>query len=825
MLKYSFLFALIAILYLPVFSQEFPRETSFDENWKFFRGRVGGAEKPGFDDTKWCTLNLPHDWSIEDLPNQGAFKLSNGKTQIVSGPFDSEALGAYNTGYTVGGTGWYRKHFTLPKNLEGKVISILFDGVYMNADVWINGHHLGNYPYGYTAFGFELSGFLNFGDKENIIAVEVKNEGVNSRWYSGSGIYRHVFLETKEKVHVTRWGTFITTENADSLNAIIDIETTVNNYDTQNADVDLVCSIFNSQLQKVAEQKLSTQLYRHLPSTLTLKLNVANPQLWSPDSPSLYKAECSIVKDGKVIDKTVTTFGIRTFRFDSEKGFILNGKPLKMKGGAMHANNGPLGAVANDRAEERRVELMKAAGFNAVRCAHNPPSSVFLNACDRLGMLVIDEAFDVWLKGWRDQDYHVYFNDWWKKDIASMVMRDRNHPGIFTWSICNQVRENLDSTGIALAHQLVDFIHMLDPTRPVSANVAQTGKNWKNCPPKEWKKCDPYISALDICGYSYQSSQYRTDHERLPNRIMFSSEIDPRNSFDNWMNAMDNDFVLGNFEWTALDFMGEVALGWWGFSKKDHDLYPWTSTYSGDIDLCGFKRPRSYYRDVLFNHGNRLSAFVFTPVPSFEGNGDSPWGWDDVKASWTWPGYEGKELKVVAYSVYDSVSLYLNDKLIGTNPTSRETEFKTAWQVPYEFGTLKTIGYSNGIKSAEWELVTAGKPAKIRLTADRATITADGQDLSYVTVEITDKNGVLNPQFNDLIHFSIEGEGTIAAVGNSNPQSVESFRQPYRKAYEGKCLVIVRSKNKAGQIILHASGKGLASEKVIINTKNNISTH
>jgi len=477
--KSSLLFVLTAIICVPVFSQEFTRESLFDDNWKFYRGKAEGAENAGFDDTKWRTLNLPHDWSIDDLPNQGKFKLSNGKTQIVSGPFDSEAIGAYNTGYTVGGTGWYRKYFTLPKNLEGKVISILFDGVYMNADVWINGHHLGNHPYGYTAFGFELSGFLNFGDKENIIAVEVKNEGVNSRWYSGSGIYRHVFLETTEKIHVARWGTFINTENADSLTAVVDIKTTVNNYDTENADVELVCSIFNSQLQKVAEQKLSTQLYRQLPSTLNLKLNVASPQLWSPDSPSLYKAECSIVKDGKVIDKTVTTFGIRTFRFDSEKGFILNGKPLKMKGGAMHANNGPLGAVANDRAEERRVELMKAAGFNAIRCAHNPPSSVFLNACDRLGMLVIDEAFDVWIKGWRDQDYHIYFNDWWKKDIASMVMRDRNHPGIFTWSICNQVRENLDSTGIALANQIVDFIHTLDPTRPVSANVAQTGRNWK----------------------------------------------------------------------------------------------------------------------------------------------------------------------------------------------------------------------------------------------------------------------------------------------------------------------------------------------------------
>jgi beta-galactosidase len=485
----------------------------------------------------------------------------------------------------------------------------------------------------------------------------------------------------------------------------------------------------------------------------------------------------------------------------------------------MHSNNGPLGAVANDRAEERRIGLMKAAGFNAVRCGHNPPSTAFLDACDRLGMMVIDEAFDVWVQGWCDNDYHLYFNDWWKMDITSMVMRDRNHPAIFTWSIGNQVRENRDSIGVALAFQLAGLVRALDPTRPVTANVARNGQFWQNCPPEEWIKCDPFFSALDICGYSYQLSQYENDHQRLPNRIMFSSEIDPRHSFDNWMKAMDYDYVLGNFEWTAMDFMGEVALGWWGFRKNPAELYPWTSTYSGDIDLCGFRRPRSYYRDILFKHGSKLSAFVYTPVPSFEGKGDSPWGWDDVKQSWTWPGYEGKSLTVVTYSACDSVSLYVNDKLIGTKPTSRTTEFKANWQVSYEPGTLKAVGYIRGVKSAEWKLFTAGKPAKISLVADRSTIKSDGQDLSYVTVEITDKNGVLNPHYNDVIHFSMEGEGSIVAVGNSNPQSVESFQQPFRKAYEGRCLVIIRSKNKEGQITLKASGKGLAQDKIVIDTK------
>ncbi len=813
-----FLFILVLILFQTrLDASDFIRNQSFDNGWKFFKGKDDRAEKPDFDDSSWRVLNLPHDWSIEDLPNQGIFQLPGGKARIISGPFDSEALAGYNSGYTVGGTGWYRKHFTLPEEVEGKVISILFDGVYMNADVWINGHHLGNHPYGYTAFEFELSGFLNFGDKENVIAVEVKNEGINSRWYSGSGIYRHVYLEVTDKIHVARWGTFVSTESDDSLTATIDVKTTVNNYTPENTDIDMICSIFNGQSLKVAEKRLHTQLYRNLSSTLNLKFNIERPQLWSPGSPSLYKAVCTLIKNGKIIDETTATFGIRTFRFDSEKGFILNGKRLKLKGGSMHANNGPLGAVANDRAEERRVELMKAAGFNAVRCAHNPPSSVFLNACDRLGLLVIDEAFDVWRKGWREQDYHLYFDDWWKKDVAGMIMRDRNHPGIFTWSICNQVRENRDSTGIALAHQLVEFIHTLDPSRPVSANVAQTGSNWRNCPPEEWKKCDPYMAALDICGYSYQASQYKTDHERLPDRIMFSSEIDPRHSFENWMSAMDNDFVLGNFEWTAMDFMGEVALGWWGFSKGDHDFFPWTSTYSGDIDLCGFKRPRSYYRDVLFNQGNKLSAFVFAPVPSFDGKGDSPWGWDDVKASWTWPGHEGELLTVVAYSACDSVSLFLNGKLIGTKVTSRETEFKAPWNLAYVPGILKAVGYINGTISAEWILQTAGKASTIHLSADRETIKSDGKDLCYVTVKITDKNGILDPHSDDLVHFTIKGEGKIVGVGNSNPQSVESFQQPCRKAYEGKCLVIIQSSGNPGQITLEASGKKLKPDKIMIN--------
>jgi beta-galactosidase len=810
----------ISVLQISLNAQVLKRDSLFDSDWKFFRGKTEGADKPGFDDKAWRNIDLPHDWSIEDLPLTDKSQSSTGKPHIISGPFDSEALCGSASGYTIGGTGWYRKHFKLPKDLADKVVTIQFDGVYMNSDVWINGHHLGNHPYGYTAFGYDLSKYLNYGDDENVISVEVKNEGRNSRWYSGSGIYRHVNIEITNKIHTAHWGTYITTTEADPLNAKVDVKTTVNNYTSKNADISLICSVFNSKSEKVSEKKIFTQVFKNLPSVINLSFDIPKPDLWSPDSPVFYKAICEIMNEDQIVDKTETQFAIRTLRFDTEKGFFLNGKHLKLKGGSLHSNNGPLGAVANDRSEIRRVELLKSAGFNAIRCGHNPPSSAFLDACDRLGMLVLDEFADVWVTGWLDDDYHVYFNDWWKKDVSSMVLRDRNHPSIFAWSIGNQIRENKDSIGIALTYEISELVRSLDPSRPVAANIATNGHNWRDCPSDEWRKCDPIFAALDICGYSYQASQYENDHQRLPDRIMFSTEIDPIHSFDNWMKALDHDYVLGNFEWTAMDFMGEVSLGWWGFSKSKDQLYPWMSTYSGDFDLCGFKRPRSYYRDVLFNTGNKLSVFVFAPVHSFEGTGDSPWGWDDVKPSWTWPEYEGKTLPVVAYSVCDSVQLILNNKPLETKITSRKTEFKATWQVPYEPGTLKAIGYLNGQKTAEWKLITAGEPSKIHLTADQQVLKADGQDLSYVTVEITDKNGIINPQFNDLINFSVEGEGTIAAVGNSNPISMESFQQPYRKAYEGRCLVIIRSNKTAGQIILHASGKGLTSDRIVINTNS-----
>ncbi|MFT3844214.1 MAG: glycoside hydrolase family 2 TIM barrel-domain containing protein [Lacibacter sp.] len=775
----------------------------FNSNWKFIKAKITGAESVTYNDDTWRTVNLPHDWSIEDLPN-------------TNSPFDSLSACGKETGFTIGGTGWYRKHFRLSQLDSGKIISILFDGIYMNADVWINGHHLGNHPYGYTAFRYQLTNYLNFGNADNVIAVEVKNEGCNSRWYSGSGIYRHVTLEVKNKLHVAPWGIYIKTISADDENAKLEVKASVLNELAANSSFTFNCRIVNAAGVVVAQNKLHSYAVKNVAGELMVPLFVSKPQLWSPESPSLYKVETELLLDGNVTDRTETSIGIRTFRFDSEKGFFLNGKNLKLKGGTVHADNGPLGAAAFQRAEERRVELLKAAGFNAVRCSHNPPSSYFLDACDRLGLLVIDESFDVWTRGWVNDDYHVYFNDWWQKDLTSIVLRDRNHPSIFAWGIGNQIREGRDSIGVALAYQLANFVRSLDPTRVVTADVAITGRDWRNGSPAEWVKCDPLFGALDICGYSYQSSQFENDHQRLPGRIMYSIEIDPRHSFDNWMKVMDHEYIPGNFEWTAMDYIGESGSGWYHFSERPASYFPWHVSFSGDIDICGFRRPRSYYRNILFGNEKKLYLFVASPVSTFGKGGNSYWGWEDVKASWTWPGNENKLFAVTAYSSCDSVQLWLNNQLMGTKLTSQLTEFKASWQIPYIKGELKALGFMNGIIVEEQKLITAGGVSQIRLTADRLKLKANGEDLSYITVELTDKKGIVNPLSANEIYFSTKGVGKVVAVCNTDPLSLESFQQPKRKVFEGKCLVVVQSTGTAGAIILTAKGKGLKEQELKI---------
>lgn len=774
----------------------FQRNVLFDDDWRFLKGGMVGAEKPEFDDSAWRTLDLPHDWSIEDLPGKDS-------------PFDRNSVGQQSTGFTVGGIGWYRKHFMISEKNKGQRIIIRFDGIYSNAEIWVNGQSVGKQPYGYSTFEFDISDKVKFGET-NLIAVKVINEGENSRWYTGSGIYRHVWLDVVAPIRIGKWGTFITTPEVKTEQAKVNIQSKIMNDLEQDVTVKLITIIKNTSGVEVGRNEAIQQIEKGAEAEITSDILVKNPELWSVESPALYSAISEVYLNNQLTDRIENIFGIRTISFDAVNGFQLNGKTMKLKGGCVHHDNGPLGAKTYDRAEERRVELLKASGFNAIRCAHNPPSPAFLDACDRLGMLVINEAFDMWETGKNSFDYHLFFKEWWKKDLESMVFRDRNHPSIIMWSIGNEIPDMDKPSVINTAKMLADYVRNLDSTRPVTAAVNQV---------KEDK--DPFIANLDVAGYNYAFERYKQDHDRDPKRVMAATESSPFLAFDYWMGVIDNPWVIGDFVWTSFDYIGEASIGWRGFWPDEH-LYPWTLAYCGDIDICGWKRPQSYYRDVLWQ-SNQLSLFVKAPEPTFELNQNkqawSQWHWHDVLTDWNWPGYEGKPLEVNVYSSCEQVELFLNGKSLGKKSTNRENQFIAVWNVPYQAGILKAVGYTGRKQIKVEELKTAETPAEIRLTVDRNSIKANGQDLSYVTVEVTDAKGNKHPKADNLVSFEIEGAGEIIAVGNANPISLESYQKPQRKAWQGKCMVIIKSGKQKSNILLTAKSVNLKSAIINIEVK------
>jgi beta-galactosidase len=785
---------------------ESPRQKIlFDFDWKFYRGDADNAQITDYNDSAWRTLDLPHDWSIEDIPG-------------TNSPFDSAAIWAIDGGYLTGGTGWYRKTFEVPENVAGKKLSFYFEGIYMNADVWLNGTHLGNHPYGYTAFEYDITELVKTGEK-NILAVQVKNEGRNSRWYSGSGIYRHVWLKVTEPVNVKTWGTFITTPEVSKEGAVVNIQTLLKNGTTEKMSIQIQTKILDSNSKRVATNKIKQIIDIETEISANQTIQIKSPELWSTENPNLYTAIIEIQDEkGKLLDVVEETFGIRSIEFSVEKGFLLNGVPTLLKGGCMHHDNGPLGAAAYDRAEERRVELMKASGFNAIRCSHNPPSEAFLAACDKLGMLVIDETFDMWRKQKNPQDYHLYFDEWWQRDVDAMVLRDRNHPSIIMWSIGNEIQERGEPEGFKTAKMLADYVRSLDPTRPVTSAVNGLG------PDK-----DPYFAKLDISGYNYsaggdhgQKSIFEKDHERVPDRIMYCAESYPLEAYGAWMDAVKYPYVLGDFVWTGFDYLGEASIGWRGY-PHDENYYPWNHAFCGDIDICGWKRPQSFYRDVLWEVGDQLSIFVTPPKPSFPVKENraswSKWHWHDHIAEWNWEGYENQPIVVNVYTGYKKVELFLNGNSLGQKTINADDYLVAWWEVPYQSGELKVVGYEGDSIKATQLLQTAKPPVQLKLTADRSEIRASGQDLSFITVEVLDENGFRNPKSENHVNFEISGPGKIVAVASSNPMSAESFQQPQRKVWKGRCLVIVKSEKKAGEIVLKAKSEGLPDSQIAIQSK------
>jgi len=794
-------------------SQTTRKEQLFDDGWKFSKGNIKNAEKPSFNDRTWRDINLPHDWSIEKLPNQ--------EPEQVVGPFSKKSIGTTATGYTIGGTAWYRKIFTLRQKEKYSNTIINFDGVYMNCDIWVNGKFVGNHPYGYTAFHYDITSFLNPTGKSNVIAVKVKNEGQNSRWYCGSGIYRHVWLIQKQSVHLAHYGVSITTENISSNEATIKIVSAVNNKKGKSVAVKLLINILgpDGKISQTAEAQLKT--LSSTSESFIQNITIPQPKLWSVETPNLYTAEIHVVADGIVSDEDYTTFGIRTISFSAQNGFLLNGKRVLLKGGCMHHDNGFLGSATIDRAEERKVQLMKAYGFNAIRTSHNPPSQQFLNACDRNGVLVIDEAFDMWERPKNPQDYHLYFKDWWQKDLELMIHRDRNHPSVILWSIGNELNERADSLGFAIRKRLVAEVHKLDSSQPVTEAICAFWDHWG----QKWETTIPAYADLDVGGYNYLNNQYEADHAQFPERIMVGTESYAGEAYAFWKQVEKNPYVIGDFVWTAMDYIGENGCGNSSYGPKAVQrvglkTWPWFNAFCGDIDLCGFKKPQLFYRDVVWNN-SKLEMMVHAPVPAGMVETYSYWGWIDEYQSWNWNGNEGKMMDVRVFSKCQAVRLELNGKLIAEKSIPDSANLIATFKVPYEPGVLKAIALNNGIEVISKELRTTGVPAKIRLTADRPKIKANCNDLSYVKVEITDAQGNLVPNANNLVSFTVSGAGEIAGSGNACPTDMKSFNNSVCKTYYGRALAILRplKELKTGVITLKVEGNGLESCEINVTVQ------
>lgn len=785
------------------------RKTCIDANWKFHYGAVAEAVSPDYDDSSWRTLSLPHDWSVETEAAEAA-----GSEHI--GPFSRGSVGGSSTGQTIGGEGWYRKTFTLDKEDGDKRIMLYFEGAYNHSTVWINGRKAYFNHYGYQSFRFDATEFCKAPGEENVITMKVTNNGMNTRWYAGAGIYRHVWLIKTPQLHLDTWHNYIHTSDVTESTATVNVETQVKNELPGKRQGEVTVSLYDNEGVLVASARQKVAVIKNGAETFCYRMTVAKPQMWSPESPYLYKAVITI-RDRKsgTEDQTVTRFGIRTIEFSADKGFLLNGRSILLHGGCVHHDNGLLGAAAYDAAENRKITLLKNEGFNALRTAHNIPSEHFLEACDSIGMMVVDESFDQWLRAKNKDDYHQYFEEHSDRDLQTMILRDRNHPSIIMWSIGNEIPGRITTEGQAVAARLRNTILALDSTRPLTAAIP----SWDDFHHSWDDDSKLAFKSLDIGGYNYLYDKYEHDHQAYPDRVMVGLETYPKRAAENWVLAETHPYVIGDFVWTAMDYLGEAGIGSASFRSSGGQPFspgwPWFNGWCGDIDLIGCKKPQSYYRDVVW-HRKPITMAVEEAAPQGTYMSVSAWGWQLEQQSWTWSYATGTEMKVNVYSRAPQVRLYLNGRLIGTKATS--ATFWAGFDVPYEAGTLRAVEYDGKEEGASFTLRTTGEPVALRLVSDRVSATADGKDLVYVTAELVDADGQVVYDSLRTVRFSIEGEGTILACGNACPYDMESFRNPSPRLYNGRAQAIVKTTPVAGTFTLRATSDGLPEQTVTVRT-------
>ncbi len=787
------------LLFLPVLAFAARHTEAWNNGWEFHLGNIVGAESTTADPRAWTPVTLPHDWSI-------------------GLEIDPKAPGAGNVGYYPGGIGWYQRHFSAPVDWAGQQVTIEFEGAYMNAQVWLNGVSLGQHPYGYTPFSYDLTPYLRLG-RDNILSVRIDNSvQPNSRWYTGSGLYRHVWLQVTDPVHVPDGGLNFSTRELSSERAAVVAQTTVRNQSAAPVLVEVETEIVDPTGHRAALSRITRQIGDGESADTAVELQVARPQVWSPDTPALYEIHTRLRERGRLVDERVTPFGIRTLRVSAAAGLELNGSMIKLLGGSVHHDDGLLGAAAFDRAEERKVQLLKDAGFNAVRTAHNPPSTAFLNACDRLGLLVIDEIFDGWEKAKTAHDYSIYFANWWESDVRAWVRRDRNHPSVIAWSVGNEMFERGNAEGRRIARELTTRIREMDTTRPLTAGVNNLGANG------DWTQLDPLFSNFDIAGYNYQLAQAEADHARVPDRVIMATESYQTEAFANWRALETHSYIVGDFVWSALDYLGEAGIGRVfppGEPAKKHweaEMYPWHSSYSGDIDLTGWRKPSSHYRKIVWDRGERLYLAVVAPAPGGGAWNVTPWSMPPALPSWTWPGRDGTPMTVEVYSRYDAVRLLLNGQVVGEQPTTMDHEFRAKFNVPFSPGELRVVGLSAGRESESFILRTAAEATGIRLSADHIRINAGGQDLAFITAEAVDPAGNWNPTATNTVHFTVTGAATLAAAGTGSPTDLVPYTKDTHTLFQGRAMVIVRAGARPGNVTVEATAPGLAPVRLSLTT-------
>jgi beta-galactosidase len=796
------------------------RET-FDFGWKFLKGDAPGAQQPEFSDSAWRAVDVPHDWSIE-------------------GPFGEQekAQGSLPTGI-----GWYRKRFRLPAAGADRVVVVEFDGVYQNSEVWINGQYLGKRPYGYVALSYDLSPHLKAGD--NVIAVKVDNsKQPNCRWYSGSGIYRHTWLLATNPLHVAYWGTFVTSPRVSKNAATLQVKTRVKNERKTPATCVLTTALLDRDGKTVQTAEGTQQVAPNGEYEFVQQLSVAGPHLWNVADPYLYKVHTTVSDQGKIVDEYDTPTGIREALFDADKGFLLNGERVKLNGVCLHHEAGAVGAAVPERVWERRLEILREMGCNAIRTSHNPYAAEFMDLCDRMGFLVMNEAFDEWKVG-KGQigpyGYANYFDEWYQRDVRDFIHRDRNHPSVVLWSAGNEIGDQSDPKGAETLRKLLDVFHTEDPTRLVTAGCDRIASE-----PASNTVRPEFLALLDVVGYNYvdrwrdrKEKYYSIDRAAFPQRRVIGTESgsmggtrgDYRGLFPAataaaatpaammmrggrgrnidveqlWRFVSTYDYVAGDFMWTGIDYLGESR-------------WPGKGASAGVIDTCGFKKDGFYFYQSQWTDKPMLHLFPH----------------------WNWKGKEGQFVPVTCYTNCDTVELFLNGKSIGVkgyafprygmeerygNTGARARVPRTTndlhleWDVPYEPGTLKAVGTKDGKVVSTVEVSTTGEASSVRLSVDRAVIAADRRDVAHITVEILDAQGRWVPTANQEIAFVVEGEGKLIGLDNGDPQSHEDYKATQRKAFNGLALAIVQSTGKSGRIQVTASSPGLQSANLTISTR------